>query len=325
MPDPNNLFQPALNQIEEEIRNINFPTHPQNLYEPIQYMMQLGGKRIRPLLTLLCAEACGLPEKHILSCSIGFEMFHNFTLMHDDLMDGANIRRGKPTIHQNWNNSIAILSGDAMFVKSVEMISSITSEKKNEIVSLFLSTAMQVCEGQQLDMDFESREDISIEDYLQMIELKTAVLLGACCKAGALAANVDDETADLFYNIGRNMGIAFQLQDDFLDSLGNEEMFGKKIGGDITTGKKTILYLATLKNLPDSEKLSFIDSMNQSGEGKKIESVIQYYHKAGAPKVCQDMMESFLKKARTSISILSSTKQMDKIGSLLEYLAHRKV
>lgn len=250
-------------EIERAAAKLKIGSRPATLYEPAHYMLSLGGKRIRPTLVLAACEMLGGNRAFAMNTALGFEVFHNFTLLHDDIMDNSPLRRGKPTVHEKWNTSTAILSGDAMFVKSVQLIQSSGNKK---VMEVFLSNALLVCEGQQLDMDFESREDVSIDEYIEMITLKTAVLPGACLQAGALLAGADDETARLFFEAGKNIGIAFQLKDDWLDAYGNDE-FGKQTGGDILAGKKTYLYLRSLQLLEKNkaEKLKRFYSVNTTG------------------------------------------------------------
>ncbi|MEK9604249.1 MAG: polyprenyl synthetase family protein, partial [Flavobacteriaceae bacterium] len=215
---------------------------PQNLYLPIQYLLDLGGKRIRPFLTLMAAESFGATPKDALGAALSVEVFHNFTLMHDDIMDKALLRRGRDTVHQKWDVNTAILSGDAMLIKSYQSLENYPVNIFQKLTCLLSKTALEVCEGQQYDMDFETNSNVSQEDYLEMIRLKTAVLVGCALKMGAIIGNASEKDQQAIYEFGIQLGLAFQLQDDYLDSFGDQATLGKKIGGDILEDKKTILY-----------------------------------------------------------------------------------
>ena len=227
----------------EAIANIKYPEQPSGLYAPIAYTMASGGKRLRPSLALMACEAAGGDIQDALLPAIGLELFHNFTLLHDDVMDRADIRRGRPTVHCKWNDNTAILSGDAMLTFATQFIAKTTPVRLPRMMELFNKTAMEIYEGQQYDMDFEQRDNVSVDEYIEMIRLKTSVLLGCACKLGAIAADADEETADAYYKAGENMGLAFQLQDDMLDVWGDPATFGKEIGGDIMNNKKTFLLI----------------------------------------------------------------------------------
>lgn len=232
-----------IHRIEEEIKQRKFNKAPQQLYAPITYTLALGGKRIRPALLLLANDLFGGKEPQAINTALAIEIFHNFTLVHDDIMDKAPIRRGKPTVFKKWDTNTAILSGDVMLVEAYNLIATCENDVLAEVLKTFNKAAIEVCEGQQYDMNFETQQNITIEDYLKMIELKTAVLLGASLKMGALIAKTTAANVNHIYNFGQNIGIAFQLMDDLLDVYGNPEKFGKQIGGDIIANKKTYLLL----------------------------------------------------------------------------------
>ena len=232
--------------IHQSVNKLQFPVSPKGLYDPIRYMLSLGGKRMRPVLTLMACDAFNGDVERAISPALGLEVFHNFTLLHDDIMDNAPLRRSKPTVHEKWNSNIAILAGDAMFVQSCQLVMDTPSSVVKEVMEVFTKTALEVCEGQQYDMDFESMNEVSIEEYIDMIRLKTAVLLGASLKIGALIGNADSEAASHLYDFGVNLGIAFQLQDDILDVYGDASFFGKQVGGDILANKKTYLLITAL-------------------------------------------------------------------------------
>ncbi|MGN0002520.1 MAG: polyprenyl synthetase family protein [Sphingobacterium composti] len=237
-------------KISNALENIQLPESPNNLYEPIHYILSLSGKRIRPQLVFMGANLFGYDDlDSVLPASIAIEYFHNFSLMHDDIMDKAPLRRGKQTVHQKWNDSVAILSGDALLVKSYEELAKCPSYAVPELLKTFNRVALEVCEGQQHDMDFEERNDVSQEEYINMIRLKTSVLLGGALEMGAIIAGIDEVERKKLYDFGVNLGIAFQLQDDILDTFGDPDTFGKQVGGDIIVNKKTILYIMLKKSL----------------------------------------------------------------------------
>ena len=236
-------FQEYLDMVNLAIATIPYPQHPKELYDPIAYHMALGGKRVRPVLTLMACDAMGGDSVVATDAAVGLEMFHNFTLLHDDVMDNADVRRGKPTVHRRWDDNTAILSGDTMLTIATQYIARTSNW---QVMSLFNKTAIEIYEGQQWDMDYEHLNDVTVEEYINMIRLKTSVLLGCALKMGALIADADSEQADLFYQAGVNMGLAFQLRDDVLDVWGDPKTFGKEIGGDIMNNKKTFLLINTM-------------------------------------------------------------------------------
>lgn len=287
------------NLINRSIPENNFPGHPKELYEPIRYILSLGGKRLRPVLTLM---ACDLFKGSILKAlkpAIGIEVFHNFTLMHDDIMDKAPLRRGKQTVHEKWNSSIAILSGDVMLVEAYKLIMEVENHILKDVLNTFNETAISVCEGQQIDMNFEQSESVSVQDYLEMIRLKTAVLLGGSLKIGALIGGAKTSQSDLLYQFGENLGIAFQLQDDILDVYGNPEKFGKQVGGDIIANKKTFLLIKALEaaNGLDEEELSYWLSEENANTEEKVNAVTAIYNRLGMRQIAEDEMNRFAEKA----------------------------
>lgn len=227
--------------INKKIAEIPYPAQPSNLYEPIRYTLDSGGKRLRPTLLLSVMAALGADIEKGISQALGIEMFHNFTLLHDDIMDNADVRRGRPTVHRKWDDNTAILSGDCMLSMATLMVADCDASHLSDIIGLFNKTAIEVYEGQQYDMDFESRNDVTIDEYMYMIRLKTSVLLACACKMGAILADAPADTAQAFYQYGISLGLAFQLQDDRLDTYGDPLIFGKQIGGDIINNKKTWL------------------------------------------------------------------------------------
>ena len=245
--------------ILEHLEFLKTLEQPVNLYEPIRYIMNIGGKRLRPILALMSSQAINGGTKSALGVAGAIEIFHNFSLVHDDVMDKADLRRGLPTVHKKWNLNTSILSGDAMMILAYQQLESYQADIFKSLASIFSKTALEVCEGQQMDIDFESRNDVSIDEYIEMIRLKTAVLLGGSLKMGVVAAEGEEEISEDFYAFGESLGLAFQLQDDYLDTFGNVDTFGKKIGGDILENKKTFLILKFLEKSNDQD----IDSLTK--------------------------------------------------------------
>lgn len=289
---------------ENLISNLRFPEEPKGLYEPIKYALASGGKRIRPVLVLATAEATGGDYRNATSQAIGVEMFHNFTLLHDDVMDKSDMRRGKPTVHKKWDENTAILSGDAMLqLCTMYLTSDFRSEKSQEILSLFHQTAMEVYEGQQYDMDFEKRNDVSEEEYLKMIKLKTSVLLGFSCATGAIMSGSSAQTIESFYNYGINLGLAFQLMDDYLDTFGNPDIFGKKIGNDIITDKKTWLLINAMKE--DKSGIIEKEINTPSKPAIKYQRVSGVYKALGLDKKCMELVGHYSQMAINTIENLT--------------------
>ncbi len=284
-----------LHLFEKALADENITKHPQGLYDPVNYILSLGGKRIRPVITMMSTEMCGgMPEK-ALPAALGLEMFHNFTLVHDDIMDNAPIRRGKGTVHEKWNANAAILSGDTMMVLAYEYFLRLDEPLVIPAVTLFSKTAKEVCEGQQLDMDFESEAEVSIDDYLEMIRLKTAVLLGASFRMGALLAGADEKIQQDLYDFGLSTGLAFQLMDDLLDTYGNEELFGKRLYGDIRANKKTFLYVKAIEKADNQQKKSLGNYYGRQDlpVEEKIEGVLGIYDELGIKAEIISMIDCF--------------------------------
>lgn len=251
-------IQQYITLINQELADIPYNKEPKELYLPIKYSLELGGKRLRPALLLLANDLFGGKPENAINAALAIEIFHNFTLVHDDIMDNAPLRRNNPTVYKKWNANIAILSGDVMFVNSIQYLAKSNPVHLSEILELFNSTAIEVCEGQQLDMNFEKLDTITIDEYINMIELKTAVLLAASLKIGAVLANANQDDANHIYEFGKNLGIAFQLMDDVLDLYGDPKKFGKQIGGDVLANKKTYLLLKA-KELAKNEVKKELD------------------------------------------------------------------
>lgn len=284
--------------IESYIKQNPFNGNPQSLYEPINYLLGIGGKRIRPLLTICAYEMYRKDTNVVLPVAMSLEVFHNFTLMHDDIMDKAPLRRGQVTVHEKWNTNTAILSGDSMLIKAYELLSLAPDHAISELLRLFNATALGICEGQQMDMEFETRTDVSVREYLKMIELKTAILLGCSLQFGAITAGATAEDKTLLYDFGVNAGMAFQIMDDLLDAFGSPEHTGKQPGGDILSNKKTWLYLKSLELLPENDRmqLAYLYLQNAEYPGK-TENVITLFNKAEIQSKATALMNSYFEKA----------------------------
>ena len=272
---------------------------PKNLYEPIEYILSLGGKRMRPVLTLMASEVFNVDCEKAIPAATAVEVFHNFSLIHDDIMDDAPLRRGNQTVHEKWDLNTGILSGDAMLILAYQFFENYEPATFQKLAKLFSKTALEVCEGQQYDVDFEMRDDVTIPEYLKMIEYKTAVLVGAAMKMGAIVAETSDENADLIYDFGLNLGIAFQLQDDYLDAFGNPETFGKQVGGDIIENKKTYLYLKAIEfsKAEEKQQLLHLFSIQPSENTDKIESVKAIFNASGASEATKKAIQDYTFKA----------------------------
>lgn len=275
--------------VDEELDKLKYINSDNpKLYEPLSYMIELGGKRLRPVLTLASCEAFGGKPEHAINPALGIEVFHNFSLIHDDIIDSAPIRRGKPTVHERWGLNMGILSGDLMLIKAYELISVVHPTVLSKIFRVFNQTAIQVCDGQQQDMDFENRESVTEEEYLRMIMLKTGVLLGAALQVGALAGGASEMDAKSMYEFGCEIGIAFQIKDDWLDSFGAEELVGKRIGGDIVEQKKTLLMIKAkeLANETQSQKMFKLFS-NGATEEQKVTGILEIFDELNIKDLCK--------------------------------------
>lgn len=280
---------------------------PKNLYEPIQYILGLGGKRLRPVLTLITTEIFDCDYKKAFDAALSIEVFHNFSLVHDDIMDDAPLRRGKETVHEKWNINTGILSGDAMLILAYQLFENYEINTFQALAKLFSKTALEVCEGQQYDIDFETRDDVTIPEYLKMIQYKTAVLVGAAMKMGAIVANASENDQDNIYEFGKNLGIAFQLQDDYLDAFGNPETFGKQLGGDIIENKKTYLYLKALEfsNENDKDELTELFSSNPEDIYSKIETAKQFFVASGSSEATKKAIKDYTENAFNVLEVLN--------------------
>ncbi len=312
------------------IRQQRLTDEPVNLYKPVNYLMEMEGKRIRPVACLLVANIFTDDINKALPVAYSIEMFHNFTLMHDDIMDNANLRRTMPTVHVKYNVNTAILSGDLMMIMSYRHILNCCDDLilKDKLLKLFTDTAIEVCDGQQYDMDFESRNDVSLSEYLLMIKLKTAVLLAGTFKAGALIGGANDKDADHFYKLGLNLGLAFQIQDDLLDTYGEQSKFGKKIGGDIIQNKKTWLYLKALELADENQKFRLLNLYNDKSipENEKISKVKAIFDDLNVVKYANDMIDELMENAFDHYYALSVPEEnLKEMKNLMQYLLKRKI
>lgn len=292
-----------INEYQEQfllyLKSQNIDKEPATLYQPIDYILQLGGKRMRPVLTLMTADIFEIDYKLALPAAMAIEVFHNFSLVHDDIMDDAPLRRGQVTVHEKWNINTGILSGDAMLILAYQYFENYQPKTFRKLAKLFSKTALEVCEGQQYDVDFETRNDVSISEYLKMIEYKTAVLVAAAMKMGAIIAQTSKENTKLIYDFGLNLGLAFQLQDDYLDAFGDPKTFGKQVGGDIIENKKTYLYLKAIEfSKPEvREQLLHLFSIQPEDNLDKINSVKEIFNATGASLATQKAIQGFTTKA----------------------------
>jgi geranylgeranyl diphosphate synthase, type II len=281
------------------LENQSIDKEPKNLYEPITYILGLGGKRMRPVLTLMAAEVFDANYKIALPAAMAVEVFHNFSLVHDDIMDDAPLRRGQVTVHEKWNINTGILSGDAMLILAYQYFEQYEPTVFRDLAKLFSKTALEVCEGQQWDVDFEERSNVTIPEYLKMIEYKTAVLVAAAMKMGAIVAKTSEKEADLIYDFGLNLGLAFQLQDDYLDAFGDPETFGKQVGGDIIENKKTYLYLKAIEFSSEEKaaELQQLFGLQLEENSEKIETAKTIFNDSGASRATQEAIEMYTFKA----------------------------
>lgn len=301
--------------IKNEISQLNLPDSPKNLYEPLDYLLSLQGKKIRPILTLLSAELFGGTKEDAKHAAMAIEIFHNFTLVHDDIMDQAPLRRGKKTIHKKWNSNIAILSGDVLLVKAYEQLNLSKAELVPELLGVFNKTAIEVCEGQQMDMDFENMEHITEREYIEMIRLKTSVLLGCALELGAIICNESKENRKKIYDFGVNIGIAFQIQDDLLDLYGNPLKVGKQTGGDIIANKNTILSIMASNKANEKERIELKKIKNDTNHTNKISRTQTIFNKIQVREKCTQVMQHY---HTTAIHHFNSFNTNDKSGNLLK-------
>tara|TARA_Y100000385_G_scaffold187139_1_gene193422 strand:- start:3048 stop:4013 length:966 start_codon:yes stop_codon:yes gene_type:complete len=307
--------------VEQELYGLKYPNSPADLYSPIEYILSLGGKRMRPILLLLAHQLFDKDMQKAIKPSLAIEVFHNFTLLHDDIMDKAPVRRGRATVHTKWNENVAILSGDAMLIQSYQYLCDLPSDQLSKCLSVFNEMAIQVCEGQQYDMDFEIQAEVGMDSYLKMIEYKTAVLLGASLKMGAIIGGATEKQADSLYEFGRNIGIAFQLKDDLLDVFGDEQTFGKQVGGDIIANKKTCLYLKALSLSEGKHKMELVNlySSESVNDTEKVERVKSIYDAMDMQSHIHILIDDYYSKAMNFLnSIDADLSELERFASLLK-------
>jgi len=320
-------YEELLEAYSKSMENVDFSGNPPELYEPIQYMMELGGKRIRPVLLLMACDAFGGDIKNAMSAAHAVELFHNFTLVHDDIMDGADIRRGKETIWHGWGEDTAILVGDTMFAMAVEYLLKTDHPRSKEMVSAFMRVAKQVCEGQQYDMNFEEAEGTTIPDYLSMIKLKTGVLLATSLLLGAMTGNASEEDLKHIYEFGINTGMAFQLKDDLLDVFGTVDKFGKMPGGDILSDKKTFLHLKALILADEKDRKVIENYIGESDEDpeQKIMDITSIYSKLNIDKITVTEMERHFERGEYHLELVSLPEEKKaELLSLAKRMMHRE-
>lgn len=312
--------------IEQEIAKLDWNREPRGLYEPIGYTLESGGKRLRPQLAVLASEAFGGKDEDVLPAALALEVFHNFTLLHDDVMDRADVRRGRPTVHVRWNDNTAILSGDQMLIEAYKLLSRVPADKLPEVLRLFNKMGTEICEGQQYDVDFEAKQDTTIDDYLMMIRRKTSVLLATALQIGAYIAGADAQAQDALYQYGINLGLAFQIQDDILDCWGDPATFGKAIGGDITCNKKTYVLLTALHTADPSTRLELEHWLHAVHAPKedKILAVTGLYNRLGIRQVCEEVVEQYTRKALDCLQDLPSNNATQALRTLAEKLIKRR-
>jgi len=310
-------------QFDQFFNRRHFPEQPQSLYNPAQYFLELGGKRVRPVLCLMGNELFDTIKDDAFVVAAAVELFHNFTLIHDDIMDKAPLRRGKPTVHALYGESTALLGGDVVLVAAYQQLNEIDSAFSKKIIKLFNTTAMEVCEGQQLDMDFEQMDGLTLEQYIHMISLKTSVLLAASLRMGAILGNAGQGNQEHLYEFGRNLGIAFQVQDDYLDAFGDPTKFGKQVGGDILSNKKTFLLIHALETA-NAEQKHQLNQLLQSNPADKVEQVLAIYRQCGVEEWALTLKNQYLEIAfqhLEDIAVLSSRKEP--LRQLAYYLIQR--
>lgn len=319
-------METILNKIEAALAVIPYPQQPEGLYDPIRYVLSMGGKRLRPTLTLMAYALYKEDTERALPTAIGLETYHNHTLLHDDLMDKADMRRGKPTVHKKWDENTAILSGDTMLIMAFQHILRTDCHRLPEVLNLAARTMQEICEGQQYDMNFESRSDVREEEYIEMIRLKTSVLLACALKAGALIADAPKEDCELLYQFGEKIGLAFQLQDDYLDCYGDPAVFGKQIGGDICCAKKTFMLVNAFNRANEAQKAELNRLLNDVDEREeKVAGVLALYDELEIPALCRERMETLYAEARRifdSLPIAAERKQP--LWNYAEKLLNRK-
>ena len=308
--------------INNEILKLDWNREPYGLYEPIEYTLAAGGKRVRPQLAMIASQLFGGKDEDVLPAALALEVFHNFTLLHDDVMDKADVRRGRPTVHVKWNENTAILSGDQMLIEAYKLLSGVPADKLPKVLQLFNKMATEICEGQQYDVDFENQEQVTIDDYLKMIRLKTSVLLANALQTGAYIAGADEQAQDSLYQFGIHIGLAFQIQDDILDVWGDPKTFGKAVGGDISCNKKTFVYLEARRR--GGERLEEWYSQVLEDNTEKIAAVKEIFEQLGVRATCEKVVEDYTQKALSLLNLLPQNASTGQLRLLANKLTTRK-
>lgn len=307
--------------VAQQIEGFKFPKEPVNLYDPLRYFMTLGGKRMRPILTLMSADLFGVQKEESIHAALAIEFFHNFSLIHDDIMDNAPVRRGKTTVHEKWNNNCAILSGDVLFVEAYKQLGHYKDQRLAQLFDRFNTTAQEVCEGQQLDMDFETRTTVSESEYIEMIRLKTSVLLGCALEFGAILGQQSPKVCQHIYSFGVDLGLAFQIQDDLLDLYADPEKFGKQVGGDILTNKKTLLLITAIA----TNDQRVVDMMHAAPNQDKIESAKSLFLELGIAAKMETEIAAYYDKAMHELALLNQPKEkLAPLYALADFLIKRE-
>ena len=313
--------------INNEIAKLDWKREPYGLYEPIEYTLAAGGKRVRPQLAMIACQMFGGKEEEVLPAALALEVFHNFTLLHDDVMDKADVRRGRATVHVKWNENTAILSGDQMLIEAYKMLAGVPADKLSNVLQLFNKMATEICEGQQYDVDFESQEQVAVEEYLKMIRLKTSVLLATALQIGGYIAGANEEQQEALYQFGINVGLGFQIQDDILDVWGDPETFGKAVGGDISCNKKTFVYLEAMKRLGDEaigNELQQWYSQVLEDNTTKIAAVKEIFEQLDVRTACEKVVEDYTQKALALLNQLPQNAATEQLRQLANKLNTRK-
>ena len=313
--------------INNEIAKLNWKREPYGLYEPIEYTLAAGGKRVRPQLAMIACQMFGGKAEEVLPAALALEVFHNFTLLHDDVMDKADVRRGRATVHVKWNENTAILSGDQMLIEAYKLLAGVPADKLSNVLQLFNKMATEICEGQQYDVDFESQEQVAVEEYLKMIRLKTSVLLATALQIGGYIAGANEEQQEALYQFGINVGLGFQIQDDILDVWGDPETFGKAVGGDISCNKKTFVYLEAMRRLGDEaigNELQQWYSQVLEDNTTKIAAVKEIFEQLDVRTACEKVVEDYTQKALALLNQLPQNAATEQLRQLANKLNTRK-
>lgn len=313
--------------INNEILKLDWDREPYGLYEPIEYTLAAGGKRVRPQLAMIASQLFGGKDEEVLPAALALEVFHNFTLLHDDVMDKADVRRGRPTVHVKWNENTAILSGDQMLIEAYKLLSGVPADKLPKVLQLFNKMATEICEGQQYDVDFESQEHVTIDEYLKMIRLKTSVLLANALQTGAYIAGANEQAQEALYQFGINIGLAFQIQDDILDVWGDPKTFGKAVGGDISCNKKTFVYLEAMRRggeRREGERLEEWYSQVLEDNTKKIAAVKEIFERLDVRAACEKVVEDYTQKALALLNQLPQNQATEQLRKLADKLNTRQ-